>query len=88
MNLKYAVRESHAARKFISFGALADIFLIKGCRPAQFRKFIEFKFVTCPVLETLVCLWWYSITLLNKEVTKNKVSNSVIIVCFDFVVQV
>jgi len=67
-NLKHAARESYVARKFISFGSLAYIFPIKGCRPAQFRKFLEFKFVTCFVLETLVTLQWYSITLLNREI--------------------
>jgi hypothetical protein len=50
---------------------LAEIFQIKGCRPAQFRKFLEFKFVTCFVLETMVILRWYSITLLNKEIKEN-----------------
>ena len=87
-NLKHAARESHAARKFNSFGPLADIFRIKRCRPAQFRKFLEFKFGTCFDLGTLVILRWYSITLLNKEIKNNEVWNLVIIVCFDFVVQV
>lgn len=87
-NLKHATRRSHAARKFISFGLLADIFQIEGCSPAQFRKFLEFKFVNCFVLESLVILRRYTITLLNKEKTNNEVSNSVIIVSLDLVVQV
>jgi hypothetical protein len=87
-NLKHAPRDLRAARRFISSGPLADIFPVKGCRSAQFRKFLEFKFVTWFVLETLVILRWYSIILLNKEITNNEVSNSVIIVYFDFVFQV
>jgi hypothetical protein len=69
-NLKHAFRESYAARKFISFGLFADIFPITGCRPAQFRKFLELKFVTCFVLETLVILRWYSVKLLNNEINQ------------------
>ena len=84
-NLKHAARESHAARKFISFGSLADIFPIKGCLPVQFKKILEFKFVTCFVSETLVIRQQYSITLLNKGITKNEGSNSVIIVSSNFV---
>jgi len=87
-NLKHAARERHAGRKFISFGLLADIFPIKGCIPAQFRKTLEFKFVTSFVLESVVILRRYSLTLLNKEITNNEVSNSVIKISFYFVVQI